>query len=147
MGARRLGKIAGARSHKCREKEHGVRRTGILVTPGTRPIVSQLRKRLELRQIVGAVGDGSVFIHIFKVGKNPQFLLYEGSADVAHIILAAEGLLGFGGRIINGIAGVQVRGAVIKRAAAVPVIGAAARGNDDGASVWCARYRRCIPPC
>ena len=47
--------------------------------------------------------------------------------------MAGEGLLGIGGGVLDGVAGVERGGALVEGCVAVPVVGAALSGDDDGA--------------
>ena len=67
--------------------------------------------------------------------ENPEAIFLQRAADGANVVLAGVGLLGIGLWIVEVVAGVQSAGAEKSAGAAVPLVRAGLRADDDGAAI------------
>ena len=95
----------------------------------------ELGKRAEFGERLGAVGDAGVFVDVFVGSEEPEFAGLHRAAEGGDGVLAREGLLGIGFGIIERVPGVQILPAIVVGQAAMPVVSAAARGENDAAAV------------
>src|SRR6266851_7860034 len=95
----------------------------------------ELGKRAEFGERLGTIGDAGVFVDVFVGSEEPEFASLHWAAEGGDGVLAREGLLGIGFGIIERIPRVQILSAIVVGQAAMPVVSAAACGENDAAAV------------
>jgi hypothetical protein len=71
---------------------------------------------------VGAIGDTGIFVDVFVRGEKPEFVATNWATDSGDSILAREGLLGIGFRIVERVASVEIFSPIEIGSASVPII-------------------------
>src|SRR5579872_468359 len=101
---------------------------------GNQALSGQRGEGVELRETRRAISDAGIFMVVFERGEEPELALHNRAAQRGDVILRGERLLGQRRGILDGITRIESSSAFGKGSVAMPLVGAALGGDDDGAA-------------